>query len=87
MLIASAPGNCIYLEQCFSTFFNSKEKFGSTLMQRKFFKKDIGKSLYYNQNAFFSPKRIVKVRKYKMAAHLEGARGTLVYCGVPVEEH
>jgi len=48
------------------------EKFGGTLIQRIFFKKVLGKSLYCNKNDF-SPKRTVKVRKNKSAAHLEGA--------------
>jgi len=38
-------------------------------LHKDVFEKDLGKSLYCNQNAFFSPKRRVKVRTNKSAAH------------------
>jgi hypothetical protein len=67
------------VDQCFSTFFLTrgtlnirKNLAAPALIQRQFFKKDLGKSLYCNKNAFFSPKRIVKVMKNKSSAHLEG---------------
>jgi len=48
---------------------------------KKFLKKDQVKQVYCNTNAFFSPKRLVKVKTNRLAAHLEVARGT------PVEKH
>jgi len=54
---------------------------------KNIFLKDQVKPLYCIPNAFFSPKRIVKVKTYKLAAHLEVAHGTLVCRGTPVEKH
>ncbi len=48
---------------------------------QEIFEKDQVKSLYCIPNTFFSPKRIVKLKTNKLAAHLEAARGT------PVEKH
>ncbi len=41
-------------------------------------KNKLVKPLCYIPNAFFSPKRIVKVKTNKLAAHLEVAHGTSV---------
>jgi hypothetical protein len=68
----------INLEQWFSTFFNSRhtkvqKNFGCTLIPKKI--------ANLTKRGFFPKKRIGKVRKKNLAAHLEGARGT------PVEKH
>ena len=75
------------LEQCFSTFFSSRHtkqeiKFGGTL-------NFLNKLNFPNckQNLLIFLKRIVKARPKKLAALLEGAHGTLVCRGTPVEKH
>ena len=39
------------------------------------------------QNLLIAPKRVIKVRTKNLAAHTEGAHGTLVCRGTPVEKH
>jgi hypothetical protein len=59
--------------QWFSTFFSSRhtkvqKKFGGTLIPKKI--------ANLTKRGFFPKKRIGKVRKKNLAAHLEGAHGT-----------
>ena len=52
-----------------------------------FFEKGLEKVTNCQQNLFIVPKRVVNVRTKDLAAHLEGAHGTLVCRGTPVEKH
>ena len=57
-----------------------RKKFAAHLFL-DFFEKDIGKVTNCQKNVLIVPKRVVKERTKKLAAHLEGAHGT------PVEKH
>ena len=86
--------NClcfIPLYQCFSTFFSSRhtkpeKKFGGTLIL-DFFGKRPRKSDKLPTKSLNCPQKCNKSNEKNLAAHLEGAHGTLVCRGTPVEKH
>ena len=74
------------LDQWFSTFFSSRhtkneKKNCGTLIPGFFGKRHRKSDKLPKKNVLIVPKRVVKERTKKLAAHLEGAHGT------PVEKH